>query len=151
MTEFSGAADNSSDFDGNTLLLQCGNNENVYISGLEIFKFKTNDKIIEYISLIGNNMIQYAIRVGEKYTYFSYNRHKFIENDKLEEGTLLNATNNSLDPYDYQVEKCGKNAFEKLEHTQIYTCWPGVGEDIEDEDDDLVEEDPENEDLIETI
>ena len=33
MTEFSGAADNSSDFQGNTLLLQCENNEYVYISG----------------------------------------------------------------------------------------------------------------------
>ena len=29
MTDFSGAADNSSDFDGNTLLLQCENNEYV--------------------------------------------------------------------------------------------------------------------------
>ena len=29
MTEFSGAADNSSDLDGNTLLLQCENNEHV--------------------------------------------------------------------------------------------------------------------------
>ena len=37
MTEFSGVADNSSDFDGNTLLLQCENNEYVYISGIEIF------------------------------------------------------------------------------------------------------------------
>ena len=27
MTEFSGAADNSSDFDGETILLQCENNE----------------------------------------------------------------------------------------------------------------------------
>ena len=34
MTEFSGA-DNTSDFEGNTLLLQCENNEYVYISGLE--------------------------------------------------------------------------------------------------------------------
>ena len=68
MTEFSGAADNSSDFDGNTLLLQCENNEYVYISGLEIVKFKTDDKIKDYISLIGNNMVLYAIILGEKYT-----------------------------------------------------------------------------------
>ena len=66
MTEFSGAADNSSDFDGNTLLLQCENNEYLYISGLEVFKFKTDDKIIDYISLMGNNMIPYAIIIGEK-------------------------------------------------------------------------------------
>ena len=56
MTEFSGAGDNSSEFDGNTLLIECENNEYVYISGLEITKFKTDDTIIDYISLMGNNM-----------------------------------------------------------------------------------------------
>ena len=66
-----------------------------------------DDKIIDFKSLMGKNMIPYAIIVGEKYTYFSYDGHKFIENDKIEESTLLNATNNSLDPYDYHVEKCG--------------------------------------------
>ena len=70
MTQFSEANDSSS-FDRNTLLLECENNEYVDISGLEIFKFKTDDKIIDYISLIGNNMIPYTFAVGEKYT-FSY-------------------------------------------------------------------------------
>ena len=125
MKEFSGATANSADFDGNTLLLQCVNNEYVYISGLENFKFKTDDKIIDYISLVGNNMIPYAIILGEKYTYFLYNRYKFIENDKIEEGTLLHATNDSLNPYDYHVEKCGIDAFKKLENELIHTSWPG--------------------------
>ena len=43
MTQISGAND-SSGFDGNTLLLECENNDYVYISGLEIFIFKTEDK-----------------------------------------------------------------------------------------------------------
>ena len=103
------------------------------------------------MSLMGNNRDPYAFILGGKYTYFLYNRYKFIENDEIEEGILLNATINSLDPYDYHVEKCGKDAFEKLEHTQIHSCWPGVGEAIEDEDDDLVEEKEENDDLIATI
>ena len=80
MTEFSGARDKI-DFDGNTILLECENNEYVYISGLEIVKFKTDDKVIDYLSLMGNNMIPYAIMVGERYTYFLYHRYKFIEND----------------------------------------------------------------------
>ena len=70
MTQFSGANDSSS-FDGNTLLLECEKNENVYISGLEIFKFKTDDKIIDYISLIGNNMIPYTF-AGAKNIHNSY-------------------------------------------------------------------------------
>ena len=49
MTEFFGAND-SSDFHGNTILLECADNEYVYISGLEIFKFKTDDRILDYIS-----------------------------------------------------------------------------------------------------
>ena len=69
MTVFSGAADNISDFDGNTLLLQCEVNEYLYISGLEIFKSMTDVKIIDYIFLMGNNMVPYAIINGENYTY----------------------------------------------------------------------------------
>ena len=83
MTEFLGA-NNSHDYEGNTLLLEFEDNEYVNISGLEIFKFKTDDKIIDYISLIGNNMIPYALAVGEKYTYFLYYHYKFIETIKLE-------------------------------------------------------------------
>ena len=98
---------------------------------------------------MANNMTPYAIMVGDRYTYFLYHRYKFIENDKIEEGTLLNRTDNSLDPYDYHVEKCGIDSFKKLERNLIHTFWPGHGED---DDDDLVEEDvvEENEDLIET-
>ena len=141
MTEFSGAANNSSEFDGNTLLIECENNEYVYISGLEITKFKIDDKIIDYISLMGNSMIAHGIMIGERYTYFLYHRYEFIENDKIEEGTLLNRTGNSLDPYDYLVEKCGVDTFKKLERSLIHSFWSGHGEDIENEDDDLVEED----------
>ena len=142
MTEFSGA-NNDSRFDGNTLLIECENNEYVYISGLEITKFKIDDKIIDYISLIGNNMIPYAIIIGERYTYFLYHRYKFIENDKIEENTLLNTTNNSSDPYDYHLEKCGRDSFKKLERSLIHTLYSGHGEDIES-DDELIEENEDN-------
>ena len=80
-------------------------------------------------------MIPYAIMLGEKYTYFLYHRYKIIENAEIQEGTLLNATNTSLDPYDYQLGKCGVGSFKKLEHILIHTFWPGHGEDIENEDD----------------
>ena len=126
ITQFAGAIDNS-DFDGNTLLLEVNDNEYVYISGSEISKFKTDDKIIEYISLMGNNMIPYAIMVREKFTYFLDHRYKFLENDKIEKGTLLN-------PFEYHLEKCGIDSFKKLERVLIHTFCPGHGEDIETED-----------------
>ena len=95
MTEFSGAANNSSHFDGNTLLLEVEDRRYVYISGLEITEFETSDKVIDCISLMSNNMVPYASILGEKYTNFLYHRYKLIENDKIEEGILLNATNTS--------------------------------------------------------
>ena len=45
MTELSGAADNSSDFDGNTLLLEVEYRKYVYLSGLEFTEFETNAKL----------------------------------------------------------------------------------------------------------
>ena len=142
MREISGALD-SSDFEGNTILLECENNEYVYISGLEIFKIKPDDKIIDYISLMSHNMVPYAILIGEKYTYFISHHYKFIENDRIEEGTLLNG----LNPFAYHLVKCGGDGFKTLERSQIHTFWPGVGGN-EDVVDVLVEE---GGDLIETI
>ena len=73
MTEFSGAEDKVK-FDGNTLLVECEDNEYIYISGLEVTKFETDDKILDYTSLMGNNLTPYAIMIGERYTYFLYHR-----------------------------------------------------------------------------
>ena len=140
MTNFS-VADDKEGFDGNTFLLEFEDFEYGYISGLEITIFRTDYKIIDYIFLMCNNMVPYVIIVVEKQTYFSYNRCKTIENHRIEEETLLNEINSSLDPYDYHVEKCGKDVFKKLEHSLIHACWPGHGENIENEDDILVVED----------
>ena len=98
MIEFSEAND-SSDFGGNVVLVECEDNEYVYFSGCEIFKLKTDNKIIDYISVMGNNMCPSTIAVREKNTFFISDRYKFNENDKTEERTLLNTTNDNLDPF----------------------------------------------------
>ena len=134
MTEFSGA-NGGSDFDGNTILLECRDNEYLYISGFEISKLKTEDKFIYYKSLLRVNMCAYAIMVGEKYTYFIAHHYNFIETDKIEEGTLLNATIDNLDAFVHRLAKCSKDSFKKLECNQIQTCWPN--DDKQDENDDL--------------
>ena len=141
-TEVSGAND-SSDFDGKTTLLECGDNEYVSISGLEISKFKTEDKIIDYISLVGNIMCPYAVMLGEKYTYFIAHHYNFIENNEIEEGTFLNATNKNLDPFLYHLRKWGVDSFLKLERSQFHSYWPHDDEEDENEEDEnvyLVEE-----------
>ena len=67
MTEFSDDGDKL-DFDGITPLLECENNEYINISGLEILKFMTDDRNIDFISLMGNNKIPYTFAVGDKCT-----------------------------------------------------------------------------------
>ena len=71
-----------------------------------------------------NNMCPYANMVGKKYRYFISNLYNIIENDNIEEGFLLDATNNNLDPFIYHLRKCGVVSFKKLEHSQIYSCYP---------------------------
>ena len=139
MTKVSGA-DDSSDLDGNTILQESEDNEYVYISEFEFFKFKTDDKIIDYTSLLGNNMCPYAIAIGEKNTYFILIHCKLIENDKIEEGNFLSATNDNLDSFIYHLTKCGVDSFKTLERSQIHTFYRHIEEDEEDEDDVLVEE-----------
>ena len=149
MTEFSSAGDKI-DFEGKTVLLECEIIEYVYFSRLEIFKFKTDDKIIGYISLMCDNMIPFTSVVGEKYTYFISTHYIFIENNKIEGGTLLNATNDNSDPSENHLEKSGLKSFKKLECSQIHLFYPHDEQDVENEDKDLVEEDEEDEHLIET-
>ena len=83
-----------------------------------------------------------------KNTYFLSTHYKFIQNDKIEEGTLLTLTNANSDPFDYPLGERGVDFFETLEHSHVHSFYPHK-EDEEKEDDDLVEENEENEDLIE--
>ena len=85
MTDFSGAL-NKTNFAGNTILLESEKRKYVCVSALEIFEIRTSDKIIDYISLMGNNMTPYVFALGTRYTYFISTRYKFIEIDKIEEG-----------------------------------------------------------------
>ena len=143
-TEFSGALNNPN-FDGNTILLECEDSKYIYISGLDVFKFRTDDKILDYITLMGNNMIPYTFVVGDRYTYFISTHYNYFENVKIQKGTLLHLSNDSMDPYDYHLSKNSLNCFkELLEYNQIHSFWPDMQSgDMEEiiEDEEVVEED----------
>ena len=103
---------------------------------------------------MGNKMCPYVFMVAKRYTYFISNHYNYTEKDKIEEGTLLNATNDNLDPFLYYPGKRGEDSFKKLERSQIHSCLLHDDEEdenvdlvVEDEDDVLLEED---ENLIET-
>ena len=79
------------------------------------------------MSLMGNNVTPYAFAVGSRYTYFISTHYEFIENDKIEEGTLLGSSKDSLDPYDYHLSKNKLDCFKNLlECNRIHSSWPGV-------------------------
>ena len=144
MREFSGAMDNST-FNGNTILLEVEDKKNVYISGLEIFEFRTDDKILDYISLLGKNMIPHTFAIGEKNIYFISAHYKFLENHKIEERMLLNASNNCLDPHDYHFSKKRLDCFKNLlDCNRIHSCWlslqSGDKEEIVENEEDVEED-----------
>ena len=74
---------------------------------------------------MGHKKTLYVFVVGSRYSYFIWTYSKFIENDKIVEGTLINSSNDSLDPYDYHLSKnglvCSKNL---LECNRIHSSWP---------------------------
>ena len=62
MTKFSGG--HGPKFDGNTILLEMGNNECIYV-GSEIWSFTTKDCIAKYISPVGNNDVPYPYAIDK--------------------------------------------------------------------------------------
>ena len=48
-------------------------------------------------------MVVYALADEEKYSYFPSDHYKFTQNERLEEGSLLKSTNESVDPYDHHI------------------------------------------------
>ena len=85
MTEFSGAEDKAV-FNGNTILLQIGIENNkyryVYIGGDMVCSFLTNDRIYKYISNMGNNLTPYSIAIGFENIYYLSPYFKFAKKEK---------------------------------------------------------------------
>ena len=57
----------------------------------------------------------------KSYTYFISDHHIIIENERIEEGTLINSTNDSVDPYDCQVIQCDEGFLEAKECNKIHS------------------------------
>ena len=91
MTEFSVAFDKSV-FDGNTLLLKIGKENNkhsyVYIGGDMICSFLTNDRIYKYISNMGNDLTPYSIATGWENIYYLTPYFKFTKKANIDENDV---------------------------------------------------------------
>ena len=87
ITEFSGAKDKAV-FNGNTILLQIGIENNryryVYIGGDMVCSFLTNDKIYKYISNMGNNLTPYSIAIGWENIYYLTPYFRIIKKENID-------------------------------------------------------------------
>ena len=77
-------------------------------------KFNTKDRIVDFMSLAGNNLIPTSIAIGEKNPCLLSDYCKYIENDRIEERTFLNSTDNSVHPFDSHSLNCGQNVFKEI-------------------------------------
>ena len=105
MTEFSGA-DDKEVFDGNTILLRIGEENNkhryVYIGGNMVCSFLTNDKFYKYVSNMGNKLSPYSIAIGCENIYyltpyFRYIKKKTIDID--DNGKLFEIDYDTISKY----------------------------------------------------
>lgn len=100
MTQFSGGY--GQEFDGNTILLQTGDNIYTYI-GPEIYSFKTDGKIINYISPVGNNDIAYPYAVDEYNNYYLLIEGVIIKNNSKIKKQMENYNDPYIYYYDYRA------------------------------------------------
>ena len=89
-TKMSGARD-SAEFDDTTLLIDLGCTGNVCVSCYNIVKICSYDRILDFISLLGNKMVPTTIAVGKRCTQFFLINSILMKKNKIEEGTFLNS------------------------------------------------------------
>ena len=116
MTAISGAFDKKC-FEGNTILLkvviEIGKHRYVYIGGDMVCSFLTNDRIYEYISIMGSNLSPYSIATGEENYYLLASNFKFFKKDKIAYNTILNGINGP----DSDLKK----SFEEIELSKVHS------------------------------
>ena len=112
MTAESGAF-NKQVLDCNTILLKVGEENDkhryVYIGGDMVCSFLTNDRLYEYISNMGNNLIPYSIAIGWENIYFLTPYFKFVKKENIDYDK-----DNYIALFDYFMSDSYSSSFEKL-------------------------------------
>jgi hypothetical protein len=91
MTQFSGG--DGPRFDGNSILLHIKNNEYIWI-GSEIYSFTSLNKIIKYVSPVGNSDVPYPYAVDKDNNYYLMIENVIIINS-------ISEINHYEEPYEY--------------------------------------------------
>ena len=71
---------------------------------------------------MGDNMIPFSIAIGEENIYFLSLHCKCIKRAEIKDDELSKTNGNSIDQFDYHLQKHGPDRFEKmLEFTCIHS------------------------------
>jgi len=111
-TEFSGGY--GPKFDGNTILLDMGSNKYICIKS-NIFSFDADNKIIEYVSIVGNNDVPYPYAVDENGDIYLLVDDVIIENNSKTKNQMQNYDNPYEYYYDYNLITSDRGVIPKSE------------------------------------
>jgi len=97
---------------GNTILLQTGKDDYIYIGdGIRSFKTKDGDVIEKYYSPVGNSAVPYPYAVGQKYVYLMLdNEYQPVEDFDLTKDVYMQFYGWNID------QKDRKSYFEKIKN-----------------------------------
>ncbi len=105
-------------FHGNSILIQISKNEYVSV-GWEIYSFKTDEEILDYVSPVGNSDVPYPVAFGENNVYFMLDK-KYIRKDDLETSvTVKNAEKLYSEFYGHIGTKQGKQPKYNMKNVKI--------------------------------
>lgn len=93
---------------GNSVLIKISNNKYVSV-GHDIYSFETDEKILDYVSPIGNNDVPYPVAFGENNVYFMLDKLLIGELELELEVTVANAYELYREFYGHIGSKKGKH------------------------------------------
>jgi len=103
--------DSSSDrLHNNTLLIRLSRHKYMYI-GPMIYTFTTTEKIIDYISWVGNSDVSYPVAYGRSNVYFM-NDFRYVDKKNLRKATVANAEMMAVDFS--KLDTSQKNEMQKI-------------------------------------
>jgi len=97
------------EYDGNAILIKLSNTKYVHVT-ISIYEFQTEDKIIDYISDIGNSSVAWPMAFGEKYVYFLNAFNEYMDKNDLKNVSL----SNTINLYDQFIDENNTNTKSKI-------------------------------------
>jgi hypothetical protein len=109
------------DMYGSNILIQLTDHKYIIV-GMEIVEFEIKDKIIDFISPVGNSDVPYPIAYGTEYTYDLTGRQpKYVANDVLAEYPSITQSHEIYNNIFYSKEMLKQGKIKKVSKFKVLT------------------------------